>query len=435
MKIYNMLLRLPLASKVKDKLLCKFDAIEYENQLLAEQIIDLRIQLKVLQGKKINVVFLCHRPTVWRSTKSIYEYLKKDGRVKCMIVTFPQLTPFGTYDDEKADEYFDGNEDLVKGFDWKTKQFIDLKKLEPDYVFYQQGYNSIYIPEYRSNIVSKYAKICYLSYFTYMNNLANGGVDDECYQLDFLRDVSFFFAQYDSEKKYLESRLENVRGKKPMIFITGYPKYDNLTEYKESDSKAWGKKSWQGRFRIIWTPRWTTNENACHFFNYKDKLLDFCQNNQDIDFLFRPHPQAWVEWAHTGELSKREASLYRKKYDNVENATIDSISEYLSTFYHSDCLITDTSSIVPEYFLSGKPIIYCYEDGSRYQFERGKGFSDGLYWVKNWKELQNTLERLKKGEDPLREKRKQLIQECFNMKKSAGANIGNIIINDAYQNR
>lgn len=44
-----MLLRLPLASKVKDKLLCKFDAIEYENQLLAEQIIDLRIQLKVLQ--------------------------------------------------------------------------------------------------------------------------------------------------------------------------------------------------------------------------------------------------------------------------------------------------------------------------------------------------------------------------------------------------
>lgn len=50
-----------------------------------------------------------------------------------------------------------------------------------------------------------------------MNNLANGGVDDECYQLDFLRDVSFFFAQYDSEKKYLESRLENVRGKKPMI--------------------------------------------------------------------------------------------------------------------------------------------------------------------------------------------------------------------------
>lgn len=57
MKIYNMLLRLPLASKVKDKLLCKFDAIEYENQLLAEQIIDLRIQLKVLQGKKNQMLF------------------------------------------------------------------------------------------------------------------------------------------------------------------------------------------------------------------------------------------------------------------------------------------------------------------------------------------------------------------------------------------
>lgn len=289
-----MLLRLPLASKVKDKLLCKFDAIEYENQLLAEQIIDLRIQLKVLQGKKINVVFLCHRPAVWRSTKSIYEYLKKDGRVKCMIVTFPQLTPFGTYDDEKADEYFDGNEDLVKGFDWETKQLIDLKKLEPDYVFYQQGYNSIYIPEYRSNIVSKYAKICYLSYFTYLEDLVNNGVADECYQIDFLRDVSMFFAQTRGEAEWLQDNICKHLLVPLKVFLTGYPKYDNLEEYKEGDSQAWKGRAWQGKFRIIWTPRWTTNENACHFFTYKDKLLEFCHRNPTVDFLFRPHPQSWL---------------------------------------------------------------------------------------------------------------------------------------------
>lgn len=431
MNIYHMLLKFPVVSKVRKKLLTKYECLEDENDMMARQLVDLRIQVKALKGEKINVVFLCHRPAVWRSTKSIYEFLKQDERVNCMIVTFPQLTPSGKYDDEKADEYFLGNEDLVNGFDKKTEKFIDLKTLNPDYVFYQQGYNSIYIPEYRSDVVSKYAKICYLSYFTYMANLKNGGVDDECYQLDFLKNVSFFFAQDSSETEYLEKRLAELKIK-PLVTMTGYPKYDNLDEYMDSDSEAWQGRNWSGKFRIIWTPRWTTNENASHFFDYKDKLLDFCNDNQNIDFLFRPHPQSWVEWNHTGEFPEKEANEYKAKYNNIENAIIDSTSEYLRTFYHSNCLITDTSSVVPEYFLTGNPIIYCYEDNSRYQFERGKGFSDGLYWVNNWNELNEILKMLIKGEDPLKEKRIQLISNYLDKKNSAGSNIGTVIIDDAY---
>lgn len=431
MSIYHRLLQLPIFSTIREKIISKYMILEDENEIMARQVVDLKIQVKALKGKKINVVFLCHRPAVWRSTKSIYEFLKQDERINCTILTFPQLTPQGTYDDERADEYFSGNADLVKGFDKVTEQFIDLKTLEPDYVFYQQGYNSIYIPEYRSNVVSKYAKICYLSYFTYMANLKNGGVDDECYQLDFLKNVSFFFAQDSSEEKYLKKRLSGIKIK-PLVSMTGYPKYDDLNEYMDNDSEAWQGRSWNGKFRIIWTPRWTTNENACHFFDYKDKLLDFCKKNHVIDFLFRPHPQAWVEWNHTGEFPQKEANAYKDSYCNIENAFIDSTSEYLRTFYHSNCLITDTSSVVPEYFLSGNPIIYCYGDNSRYQFEKGKGFSDGLYWIKNWNELEEVLQMLMDGKDPLKEKRMQLISRYLNKKNSAGSEIGKIIINDAY---
>ena len=418
MNMFHTLLQLPVVSTIKKKIISKYKNLKYENEIIARQVVDLRIQVKALKGEKINVVFLCHRPAVWRSAKSIYEFLKQDERVKCIIVTFPQLTPLGTYDDEKADEYFSGNEDLVKGFNKATEKFIDLKTLDPDYV-------------YRSDVVSKYAKICYLSYFTYMANLKNGGVDEECYQLDFLKNVSFFFAQDSNENDYLKKRFADVKIK-PVVSITGYPKYDNLNEYMDNDSEAWKGRTWNGKFRIIWTPRWTTNENACHFFDYKDKLLDWCSKNDAVDFLFRPHPQAWVEWNHTGEFPQKEADIYKAKYCNIENAFIDTTPEYLRTFYHSNCLITDTSSVVPEYFLSGKPIIYCYGDNSRYQFEKGKGFSDGLYWVRNWSELEETLQMLIKGEDPLKEKRMWLINSYLDKKNSAGSNIGKIIITDAY---
>ena len=148
--------------------------------------------------------------------------------------------------------------------------------------------------------------------------------------------------------------------------------------------------------------------------------------------MFRPHPQSWIEWENTGELKKKHADEYKKKYQQYSNTSIDTSSEYLNTFYHSDCLITDTSSIVPEYFLTGKPIIYCFKENSRFIFERHESYGDGMYWVKNWDELRSTLSELIKGNDSLKEKRKELIAKCFEQKGTAGRKIVDEIIRDAF---
>ena len=431
MNYINILKRIPGLSSIMNMFINKFDTIENENMILAQQLIDLRNLEKKNRGNKINVIFVCHRPAVWRSMKSIYEELKKDERFKITIVTIPQITPTGDFDDEGADDYFKiyGS---ISGFNKNTRSFIDLRKLEPDYIFFQQPYNSIYPQQYRSNIVSKYAKICYLSYFTYLDNLTVQDVSDECYPFDYFRNISLFFSQNEKEKKYLDNRLSDFVSYKPKICLTGYPKYDNLREYSLNDSNVWNYSEWEGHFRVLWTPRWTTNENSCNFFEYKDKLLKYCAENNKIDFVFRPHPQSWIEWENTGELKKKHADEYKKKYQQYSNTSIDTSSEYLNTFYHSDCLITDTSSIVPEYFLTGKPIIYCFKENSRFIFERHESYGDGMYWVKNWDELRSTLSELIKGNDSLKEKRKELIAKCFEQKGTAGRKIVDEIIRDAF---
>ena len=427
----NVIKKIPILTNIIDIFVRKFNTIEDENMILAQQMINTRLLFKREKKEKVNVVFICHRPAVWRSMKSIYEELKKDERFKITIVSIPQITPKGEFDDEGADEYFKC-EDSIVGFDNKTKKFLDIRELRPDYVFFQQPYNSIYPQQYRSSIISKYAKICYLSYFTFLDNLTIQDVSDECYPFDYFRNISLFFSQNDKEKKYLENRLSDFRAYRPKICLTGYPKYDNLDEYRLNDSDVWNYLKWEGHFRLLWTPRWTTNENSCNFFEYKDKLLEYCSKHKNIDFIFRPHPQSWIEWENTGELKKKAADEYKNRYEQHVNTSIDTSSDYLNTFYHSDCLITDTSSIVPEYFLTGKPIIYCFRENSRFIFDRHETYGEGMYWVKTWEELKKTLSMLENGEDPIKEKRQKLIEKYFEKNGTAGKKIVDEIVKDAF---
>lgn len=169
---------------------------------------------------------------------------------------------------------------------------------------------------------------------------------------------------------------------------------------------------------------------VCNFFDYKDKLLDYCAAHPEIDFIFRPHPQAFIGLNATGELSEKEAAVYKAEYDKHPNTKIDYSKEYLTTFYSSDCMITDISSIVAEYFLTGKPIIYCHKKDCFNDFSRK--LSEGFYWVRNWQELERTLQMLKSGDDPLKEKRQELIKSEFQISKAgAGKAIAALIKKDA----
>lgn len=380
--------------------------------------IEKRLLIKNINNEKIRLIFICHRPSVWGSLKTVFEECIKDSRFEVFIIPIPnkkELPKKGLkhniFFSEGAETFFENfNCKVINGYDYNTKKWINLKKLKPDYVFYQQPYNICRTPKFRSDSVSKYAKICYVHYGIL---IFKGEVEKSVYPLDFFKDVSLVF----SESQYHKSTLQNLVSQlkiKPNFVLTGYPRFDNLQNYNNCNSIVWNYSE-HDKFRILWTPRWCTNENTCNFFDYKDLLLDYCGNSPNIDFVFRPHPQAFVGWNATGELPDLEAKKYKERYNKYNNTSIDYSGEYLPTFYSSDCLITDISSIIPEYFLTGKPIIYCNKTDMFNEF--GSRLSKGFYWVENWKELKTTLDMLRSGDDPLRQKRKELIGSEFYIPK------------------
>ena len=434
MSIESIIKRMPGVKQIVNKfesMKLQMQELSYINQIQANEIIDLRLKLKKSSHEKVNVVFVCHRPQVWESLRSVYESLKNKEIFDVKIVAIPnkkQVPKLGLnheiYESEGAEDFWK-KYGCIDGYNYATNQWLDLNSLEPDYIFFQQPYNITRCSEYKSWIVSSYAKLCYVGYFA-LHTLDD--VYDECTPDDFFKNISFFFAQNSEEQELISRKFIRIDNKIGKSILTGFPRYDDAHSYVGCENNIWKNRS-KNMFRLIWTPRWTTNEGNCHFFKYKDKFIEYCQQHDDIDFVFRPHPQAFSEWMSTGELSERQLSEYRDVYSNTPNMSIDESKTFLSLFYSSDCLVTDRSSVVLEYFLTGKPIIYCTSNGKHDTIDY---ISEGFYKVSNWEELESRLNELKNGHDELFEIRQQIIKERFYMPiGGAGHIISDILEQDA----
>lgn len=398
--------------------------LEAEEMFLAESTIDMRLKQKKYFKEKINVVFVCHRPQVWSALKTVYEALAADDLFDVKIVTIPMrifLPDIGfvnEYESEGAELFWNG-EDCVKGYDDCSGEWLDLRSLNPDYVFFQQPYN-IKVPEkYKSWYVSKYAKLCYVAYGYEM---MRGNVIEGSHPEDFFQNVSFYFAQDEFNQKYTLDYLDRKHNVFSKSILTGYPKFDSIKTIQE-------KKS-HNSFNVLWCPRWAEDEGNCHFYDYGGKLAEYASDKEDIVLSFRPHPQMLVNIKANDSRNEDRLAEIVKSMDKSEHCVIDEREDYLESFEESDCLLADMTSLMGDYFLTGKPIIYCHRVDCF--SDAGRELSEGFYWVNNWEELEDTLNMLAKGEDPLFEKRLEIIKKHYYLPQGgAGKAIADIIRKDA----
>lgn len=426
-----------IVEKVVQKIIRDYGDHSVEEKLRAQAsyITELTQEVKRLKGEKIHVVFVCHRGALWNSLKTVFEACNNDDAFKVTIVTIPnkkQLPKLGLsheeYVSEGAEEYFkDYPCDVIQGYDYEKKTWFDLKELKPDYVFFQTAYDICRPPEYKSDVVSLYSRLAYVHYgMPFMG----GMIAEESFPKGFLKNTYFHFAEFKEMQNYYINRVpENSIHRHKNIILTGYPKMDGLERYRGCESVSWKQPREKGLFRVMWTPRWNTREGNCTFFELKDVLPFYVKDQKDVELLFRPHPQAFTEYIAKKQMTEEEVENYKKIFTETENMGIDSQADYLPSFYSSDVLISDESSIMPEYFLTGKPIIFTYKETNLNDF--ATKLSEGFYWAKNMEEVQKHLDNLRQGIDPLKEKREEIIKSEFYIpEKGSGYEIKEVLKKD-----
>ena len=372
---------------------------------------------KNASDKKMKVAFIVFEPETWDKEAPVYEELRR-RHIETELIVVPSFDRELKLTKEYGKEwdYFQTYDDkAIPAYD-KLGNIIDLKSKGYDYVFYQDPYNAHMPPKLRSDYAVKFTKVCYVPYGFSGANVFNRGNTNRA----FFQNIYMGFLDVREVCDILTERYaSNCKKGYQNFSLQGYPSFE-----------AYFHMKWDGTIRnILWTPRWSyaPKIGGSHFMEFKDSYLALKADYQDYSFAIRPHPMMFSNFVNEGRMSEQEVIAYKEtaKKIGVEISQGKPLDE---DFKWADVLITDFSSIIPMYFLTGKPIIYCHQDiewNSAYN-----KLKPGIYWAETWIEVERHLKDILSGNDYLRDERKRIGAAFTEEHRGAAERIVDTMVND-----
>ena len=378
-----------------------------------------RLNNKYRNKDKINVMFITQFPEMWNSVKSLYNLLITDNRFNVSVLTIPKRDSSNEsgkrFQKDDAFEFF-----LKEGVEAKhadIRRISSLKKYDPDFIFIQRPYDDMMPKDYSIRNICKIGLVCYIPYSARLTK----GIHLS-YELNphLLRYFFAFFADCEDSFMYTHYWIETRRYRKlKHAFNIGFPRYDLIKQVEVDDKR---KKS-----RFTWLPRWSLNEenDRSTFLEYIDTVLDFFEQRKDLHLVIRPHPLMFSNFLKNGAITEEGIKNIHDRVDMLENVTFDINKDYLQTFDETDVLIADVTSLLFEFFFSGKPII-CLSKFSNLT-EDGKKMADTFLYAYDKEELLWSIDKVIEC-DPMRNERKAALNGFETFKHVSADNIRNTLI-------
>ena len=365
----------------------------------------------------IRVGFIVQVPEIWNKLQPVYEAMKADNSFDLELIVVPDNI-------KKSDSLSYENNYFIKKYPNAKKAYdegrwLRISHQRYDYIFVQRPYDA-YLPKgFRSYNLALCSKVCYIPYGFSGSNVFNDGNTNK----EFFRSVYFAFLESPEMVDCMTRVFDSPRERKLHNFLyLGYPALQSMFSINN-------KRQYRS---VLWTPRWSFDPiiGKSNFIKYKNEILKFAEEQTECNFTFRPHPLLFKELKNKELMSPNEMKKYLKQCQEL-NIRYDGNRPINEAFTDADILITDYSSIIIEFFITGKPIIYCdsaFELNSTY-----KKLLEGLYIVKTEEELRDRLKELSNGYDPLYDVRQKIIDEELTIHKNSVRAILTTILEDYNQ--
>jgi len=395
----------------------KLKEIYYE----IDAIVSFRNQKKIKKDlNKIKVVFMVQYIPGWNKTQPVYDRIIDDEAFEVMILCIPDKIKDNVLLSNINETYVymisQGYKNVIDAFH-KDNTWFDLKKYNPDFVFFPRPYNSFLPCVYLPREVNRYAKTCLIMYGIELTK----DIMSVTHNRQFFRNISLYFCDNNYIKQYYDKRffIKHRFGYQKSV-MSGPVALESMINGCKKQSDIWNFSD--SKFRVMWTPRWTTDKKlgGSNFFTHKDFMISYARKHSDVAMLFRPHPLALDNFIDTGEMTKSEVDEFREICCITPNISLDESKEYIATVWNSSVSVTDISAFFPEYFVTGKPVIFCISNMILELQDFALRLLEGCYIAHTSEDVEKYLDMLRKGEDPLKDKRKEIIEEVF------GNDIGNI---------
>lgn len=386
--------------------------------------------IKRLRHKeRINVVLIASSLPMWRF-QGLYELLSKHARFNVSIF----IMPFKAYsaEQQKADV-----ETLVSFFSARDIPYVmlsnscekcenELRKLNPDVLFYPQpylgNYDDVYdYDKFRTRL------LCYCPYAFWSTK------GDWAYDLPLHRYAWKLF--YSTELHRQEAKRYGRSGDRN-VEVVGYPNADDFLSGNHKD--IWKSQDHKKK-RIIYAPHFTIFKGGfleqSNFLWLGEFMQEIAKIYVDrIQFVFKPHPRLYSELCKHEECGEKKAKAYYEAWNTMDNAQLQT-GEFVDLFMTSDAMIHDSSSFSVEYHYSCNPVMYVadnIEEQILNKNELGEKAMRLHYIAKTKQDIIDFIENVVlNGEDPMKQEREQFKQDYLLPPngKTVAQNMADVLIN------
>lgn len=369
-----------------------------------------KIANKLRTKSKIRVLFLVSEISKWKA-QSLYDLMEKSERFE-PVIAITLLTGAHLGVDKtrnNAEEMY--NYFVQKGmrveYAYKNHEYIDLKELNPDIIFYQQPWDLDKIQNTRR--MSKYALTFYIPYYVNNHTLLP---NDYCMNFH-----KFLFKYYVLNKDW--ENLYRKVSKRDNIYGFGHTMLDSiyLNKHKKTNNNY-----------VIYAPHHSfedeLNKNPLNYgtFNKNGKqILEYAKKHPELNWVFKPHPKLKYILLRIG-VNEEEIEEYWNEWRNIGIVCED--GSYMDLFLDSKVLITDCGSFLTEYFCTGKPLIHLIPQHTIETIDIAQKIFDTFYKVYNLDEMYETFDKvLIQNQDDKKEYRHKVLKESGLTDNYAAKNI------------
>jgi hypothetical protein len=391
-----------------------------------QEVVELRDSVHVaarrtaLRRRPTRVLFLVHLVGVWDSYHALVETMAGSDDFEPIVASIPRRSP-------RLDG-LSGEEDVHRGLTDRGVphlRFTDgdpgdvlrlIKAIEPDVIFRQSQWDAD-VPEELSTERLAFARTCLVPYET-MNivvNVPDSRTHNTAVDSDYHRVAWLVFC---TNEMMLETAVRDGARGGAQFRLVGHPKADHLRASRPDWPVCSTTDDPPRPGRIVWSAHHTiahgwTDFGAFHIM--RDGMLGWARQCADVQFVFMPHPLLLrVPDSDVSPVSRPDFDAWIKDWTALPNTAVLSEANYGPTLAASDIMVTDGLSMLVEYQLFDKPVIFFEREGHRPFNAIGEQVVTGVHTVHTVDEVRRLADTFLGGEpDPLRFRQRDNVQKLF----------------------
>lgn len=397
----------------------RFRRIESKTNRLQNEIYQLKHMEQILlqkvnmnnffaESEKVRIVFLFQIASFWPSWETFWEACESDPRFDAKMVFLNQTAT--EKDQMKTAESFL----LKKGLNFTLYEDFDFEAFAPHVVVYQSPYDRYHrkYETWTESMIQKGVRIVYIPYGIEIADTENARKDhfEQSVVKNSWRVYTFSERMLKEYRKYCVNR-DAVRA-------IGHPRFDTYfhkEKYKFSNEVIQQNKNrkvilWKVHFPKI-IPVEGKRVQVSPDLSVYLKFSDYIKRNNDLFFVFLPHPKFLGENGSADNMNKAHQII--NKLQDLENVYIDWDDDYRSALCNAEAIIVDRSAVMIEAGACNVPVLYMYnQEYDEPLTDAVKPLINSYYKGTTLSDMEAFIKMVRDGKDPKKEERNRAFHEC-----------------------